>query len=62
MWSLGKVLNTPEVVRVYIGSFNENIVTEAATGPIRKELFEKEQEDLLTIERHSKKACDRRVS
>ncbi|KAJ0101912.1 hypothetical protein Patl1_04115 [Pistacia atlantica] len=63
MWSLGKVLNTPEVVRVYIGSFNENIVTEAATGPIGKELFKKEQEDLLAdLKDIPKKACDRRVN
>ncbi|EOY28851.1 EPS15 domain 2 isoform 5 [Theobroma cacao] len=26
MWSLGKVLNTPEVVRVYIGSFNDKLL------------------------------------
>ncbi|KAJ0099438.1 hypothetical protein Patl1_20829 [Pistacia atlantica] len=63
MWSLGKVLNTPEVVRVCIGSFNENIVTEVATGPIGKELFEKEQEDLLAdLKDIPKKACDRQVS
>jgi tRNA U34 5-carboxymethylaminomethyl modifying GTPase MnmE/TrmE len=43
MWSLGKVLKTPEVLRVYLGSFwNE---------PLRfddnKELFELEQRDLM---------------
>ncbi|XP_070021798.1 EH domain-containing protein 1 isoform X2 [Nicotiana sylvestris] len=48
MWSLGKVLNTPEVARVYIGSFNDKPMNEAATGPLGKELFEKEQDDLLT--------------
>ncbi|OAY77081.1 EH domain-containing protein 1 [Ananas comosus] len=48
MWSLGKVLNTPEVVRVYIGSFNDKPVNEAAVGPIGKELFEREQDDLLS--------------
>ncbi|XP_022876900.1 EH domain-containing protein 1-like [Olea europaea var. sylvestris] len=26
MWSLGKVLNTPEVMRVYIGSFNDKLI------------------------------------
>jgi GTPase SAR1 family protein len=42
MWSLGKVMNTPEVARVYMGSFwgdpcqNEEL----------RELFEQEQEDL----------------
>ncbi|XVE50731.1 hypothetical protein DITRI_Ditri01bG0187100 [Diplodiscus trichospermus] len=63
MWSLGKVLNTPEVVRVYIGSFNDKPVNEAATGPIGKELFEKEQEDLLAdLKDIPKKACDRRIN
>ncbi|GLT57525.1 hypothetical protein SLA2020_304910 [Shorea laevis] len=63
MWSLGKVLNTPEVVRVYIGSFNDKPVNENATGPIGKELFEKEQEDLLSdLKDIPKKACDRRTN
>ncbi|KAF2285714.1 hypothetical protein GH714_007345 [Hevea brasiliensis] len=63
MWSLGKVLNTPEVVRVYIGSFNDKPVNEAAVGPIGKELFEKEQEDLLSnLKDIPKKACDRRIN
>lgn len=44
MWSLGKVLDTPEVSRVYVGSFwdeplkNENL----------RELFEQEENDLYT--------------
>lgn len=63
MWSLGKVINTPEVVRVYIGSFNDKPVNEAAVGPIGKELFEKEQEDLLSdLKDIPKKACDRRIN
>ncbi|KAK0600137.1 hypothetical protein LWI29_012010 [Acer saccharum] len=63
MWSLGKVLNTPEVSRVYIGSFNDKPVNEAATGPIGKELFEREQEDLLSdLKDIPKKACDRRIN
>ncbi|KAG6790188.1 hypothetical protein POTOM_006336 [Populus tomentosa] len=63
MWSLGKVLNTPEVMRVYIGSFNDKPVNEAAVGPIGKELFEKEQEDLLSdLKNIPKKACDRRIN
>lgn len=38
-------------------------MNEAATGPIGKELFEKEQEDLLSdLKDVPKKACDRRVS
>ncbi|GKV38737.1 hypothetical protein SLEP1_g46616 [Rubroshorea leprosula] len=63
MWSLGKVLNTPEVVRVYIGSFNDKPVNENATGPIGKELFQKEQEDLLSdLKDIPKKACNRRIN
>ncbi|KAG8058151.1 hypothetical protein GUJ93_ZPchr0002g26387 [Zizania palustris] len=63
MWSLGKVLNTPEVARVYIGSFNDKPVSESAVGPIGKDLFEKEQEDLLCdLKDIPKKACDRRVN
>ncbi|GAB2301022.1 EH domain-containing protein 1 [Dionaea muscipula] len=53
MWSLGKVLNTPEVVRVYIGRswfYGEGS-------------FEKEQNDLLGDLRDiPKKACDRRIN
>ena len=44
-------------------SFNDKPVNESATGPIGKELFEKEQEDLLSdLKDIPKKACDRRVS
>ncbi|XP_075113000.1 EH domain-containing protein 1-like isoform X2 [Nicotiana tabacum] len=63
MWSLGKVLNTPEVTRVYIGSFNDRPINEAPTGPVGKELFEKEQDDLLSdLKNIPKKACDRRIN
>ncbi|KAK1273963.1 hypothetical protein QJS04_geneDACA008062 [Acorus gramineus] len=63
MWSLGKVLNTPEVNRVYIGSFNDKPVNESAIGPIGKELFEREQDDLLSdLKDIPKKACDRRIN
>ena len=43
MWSLGKVVKTPEVLRVYIGSFwdREYQIKE------NKSLFEAEQNDLL---------------
>lgn len=63
MWSLGKVLNTPEVMRVYIGSFNDKPVNAAAAGPLGKELFEKEQDNLLAdLKDIPKKACDRRIN
>ncbi|CAJ2658278.1 unnamed protein product [Trifolium pratense] len=61
MWSLGKVLNTPEVARVYIGSFNDKPAND--TDPLGKNLFEKEQNDLLTdLLDIPKKACDRRIN
>ncbi|KAI3755892.1 hypothetical protein L1987_55701 [Smallanthus sonchifolius] len=63
MWSLGKVLNTPEVMRVYIGSFNDKPINSVTAGPIGTELFEKEQEDLLSdLKDIPKKACDRRIN
>lgn len=44
-------------------SFNDKPVNEVAVGPIGKELFEKEQDDLLAdLKDIPKKACDRRVS
>ncbi|KAK9057193.1 hypothetical protein SSX86_024560 [Deinandra increscens subsp. villosa] len=63
MWSLGKVLNTPEVMRVYIGSFNDKPINAIDDGPLGAVLFEKEQDDLLNdLKDIPKKACDRRVS
>lgn len=47
----------------FVSSFNDKPVNEAAVGPIGRELFEKEQEDLLSdLKDVPKKACDRRVS
>eukprot|EP01088_Endostelium_zonatum_P005402 TRINITY_DN1701_c0_g1_i1.p1 TRINITY_DN1701_c0_g1~~TRINITY_DN1701_c0_g1_i1.p1 ORF type:complete len:526 (-),score=129.83 TRINITY_DN1701_c0_g1_i1:34-1611(-) len=43
MWSLGKVVKTPEVMRVYIGSFWDK----PYKNPESKLLFEAEQKDLL---------------
>merc|ERR1719199_453990 len=44
MWSLGKVLETPEVSRVYIGSFwDEPLVNDE-----QRKLFESEENDLYT--------------
>uniref|UniRef100_A0A0D9WAX9 Dynamin-type G domain-containing protein n=1 Tax=Leersia perrieri TaxID=77586 RepID=A0A0D9WAX9_9ORYZ len=63
LWSLGKVLNTPEVMRVYIGSFNDKPIRETAAGPLGIELFQKEQDDLLSdLNDIPKKACDRRIN
>jgi len=43
MWSLGKVLNTPEVSRVYIGSFWD----QPLRFDINRRLFEAEEQDLF---------------
>jgi hypothetical protein len=43
-------------------SFNDKPVNENAVGPLGKELFEREQDDLLAdLKDIPKKACDRRV-
>merc|ERR1711862_983035 len=44
MWSLGKVIDTPEVSRVYIGSFWD----EALVHDEQRRLFESEENDLYT--------------
>ncbi|MGH0176127.1 UNVERIFIED_CONTAM: hypothetical protein FKN15_072042 [Acipenser sinensis] len=43
MWSLGKIVNTPEVVRVYIGSF----WSQPLLKPDNRKLFEAEEQDLF---------------
>ncbi|XP_064600664.1 EH domain-containing protein 3-like [Liolophura sinensis] len=43
MWSLGKVLNTPEVARVYIGSFWD----QPLQYDMNRRLFELEEQDLF---------------
>ena len=62
MWSLGKVFMTPEVCKVYVGSFNtEPIRTDM--NDLAAEIFEKEHEalmnDLMNI---PAKSCDRKVN
>ena len=46
MWSLGKVVNTPEVLRVYVGSFWDQPY--ADPGKSNTELFDREANDLLS--------------
>ena len=62
MWSLGKVFNTPEVCKVYVGSFNDQPLN-TENNQLGAELFEKEQSDLkrdlLDIPQRS---CDRKVN
>lgn len=43
MWSLGKVLNTPEVARVYLGSYWDNPLQ----FDVNRKLFELEEQDLF---------------
>lgn len=43
MWSLGKIVNTPEVIRVYIGSFWSHPLL----IPDNRKLFEAEEQDLF---------------
>eukprot|EP00656_Telonema_subtile_P026061 TRINITY_DN28053_c0_g1_i1.p1 TRINITY_DN28053_c0_g1~~TRINITY_DN28053_c0_g1_i1.p1 ORF type:complete len:358 (-),score=99.28 TRINITY_DN28053_c0_g1_i1:56-1006(-) len=45
MWSLGKCLGSPEVVRVYVGSFWDKPY--APQGIKNRDLFEKEKTDLI---------------
>ena len=61
MWSLGKVFMTPEVCKVYVGSFN----TEPIKTDVNKmhDIFQMEHEalmaDLMNI---PAKSCDRKVN
>ena len=62
MWSLGKVFNTPEVVRVYIGSFNTQPISNEK-NPLASALFEKEQGDILKdLHQLPERSCDRKVN
>eukprot|EP00887_Chlorella_sp_A99_P005433 scaffold1.g5433.t1 len=63
MWSLGKVFRSPEVCRVYIGSFNASQPIREDVNPSCKALFEKEQEDLLhDLYDIPARSCDRKVN
>ncbi|KAL4430913.1 hypothetical protein ABPG75_006169 [Micractinium tetrahymenae] len=63
MWSLGKVFRSPEVSRVYIGSFNAGAPIRDDVNPTGRVLFEREQEDLLhDLYDIPARSCDRRVN
>lgn len=55
MWSLGKVFNTPEVTRVYIGSFWDKPLD--PKGEHMKDLFLKEKEDLIEDLKGLQRGC-----
>lgn len=51
------------MAQVYIGSFDQKTVNEVVVGPVGKEPFEKDQDDLRQdLIDIPKKACDRRIS
>lgn len=63
MWSLGKVFRSPEVCRVYIGSFNGLNPMREDMNPNCLPLFKKEQEDLLEdLYEIPTRSCDRKVN
>jgi len=63
MWSLGKVFKSPEVCKVYIGSFNSDAPINAEKNPHCKELFLAEQEQLLAdLYEIPHRSCDRKIN
>ena len=46
MWSLGKVFKSPEVCKVYVGSFNSEAPINEKINPYGKPLFEAEQKQV----------------
>eukprot|EP00879_Flechtneria_rotunda_P003023 GHRR01003241.1.p1 GENE.GHRR01003241.1~~GHRR01003241.1.p1 ORF type:complete len:568 (+),score=176.91 GHRR01003241.1:379-2082(+) len=63
MWSLGKVFKSPEVCKVYIGSFNSDAPIDKAKNPHCVELFEAEQAQLLhDLYEIPSRSCDRKVN
>lgn len=63
MWSLGKVFKSPEVCRVYIGSFNSEAPISTDKNPHGKALFEAEQANLFhDLYEIPQRSCDRKVN
>ncbi|GBF89658.1 hypothetical protein Rsub_02828 [Raphidocelis subcapitata] len=65
MWSLGKVVASPEVSRVYVGSFNGEPPGHGATGrnPECAALFAREHAALIDdLHEIPTRACDRKVN
>lgn len=63
MWSLGKVFKSPEVCKVYIGSFNSEAPIQEDKNPYGKALFLSEQENLLKdLYEIPARSCDRKIN
>ncbi|KAK9789563.1 hypothetical protein WJX73_008365 [Symbiochloris irregularis] len=63
MWSLGKVFRSPEVCKVYLGSFNADAPIRSDLNPAGVELFTKEQGNLLNdLYEIPQRSCDRKVN
>ena len=59
MWSLGKILNSPEVPKVYVGSFQSGPLC----NTVNKKLFEGEEEDFFSdLSRLPRDATMRKVN
>lgn len=63
MWSLGKVFKSPEVCRVYVGSFNSDAPISEDKNPYGRPLFEAEQKELLaSLYEIPQRSCDRKIN
>ncbi|GAX73326.1 hypothetical protein CEUSTIGMA_g780.t1 [Chlamydomonas eustigma] len=63
MWSLGKVFKSPEVCKVYVGSFNSEAPIREDVNPYGKALFEAEHKELLNaLYECPQRSCDRKIN
>ena len=63
LWSLSRVIRTPEVVRVYVSSFNGATPLRADVNPAGVDLFKSEAADLLSdIQTLPARATDHKIS
>ncbi|GIL50072.1 hypothetical protein Vafri_6390 [Volvox africanus] len=63
MWSLGKVFRSPEVCKVYVGSFNSEAPINERINPYGKPLFEAEQKQLLAdLYEIPQRSTDRKIN
>mmetsp|Transcript_11752 Transcript_11752/g.21123 ORF Transcript_11752/g.21123 Transcript_11752/m.21123 type:complete len:544 (-) Transcript_11752:1029-2660(-) len=63
MWALGKVFKSPEVCKVYVGSFNSEAPINEKVNPYGKPLFEAEQKQLLSdLYDIPQRSCDRKIN